>query len=131
MSGEYVTIGTKHWTVKPERRAARAKAAAETEATRQGAIAALAAKSRRDARARGAKRYIGMPCDRHASAERYVATSQCVFCTAEKVASRRGDVRVYGELRPRSNHRPYMRHRSGPKPKLENATPVIELDEGD
>ena len=30
MSGEYVTIGTKHWTVKPERRAARAKAATKS-----------------------------------------------------------------------------------------------------
>ncbi len=92
------------------RGSARAKAKEQTDAARNGAIAALARKSRADAKARGAKRFTGVPCERHDSAERYVATSVCVYCEAEKTAVRRGKPRSFGPLRQGRAWRHHMRH---------------------
>jgi len=112
------------------RKGARAKAKEQTDAAREGAIAALARKSRVDARARGAKRYVGMPCERHDSAERYVATGQCVFCDAEWTSARRGKPRSFGRLRgsihrvrPMTSHRPQTIRYAKP-----GAWPVLLLD---
>lgn len=119
---------TEPW--KDTRVAARAKAKAATEAAREGAIAALAHKSRSDAKARGATRYIGAPCERHGVVERYAASGMCVFCSAEWVAARRGMPRAFGKVRVVPYLRPHMMHRPMRfVEKTATATPVLELDD--
>jgi hypothetical protein len=98
----------KHWI--DRRGSARAKAKEQTEAARKGAVAALARKSRADARARHAKRYTGVPCERHDNAERYTANGQCVFCDVERTSARRGKPRSFGPLRQGRAWRHHMRH---------------------
>ena len=118
-----------------DRRAeARTKAKAATDAARAGAIAALAHRSRQDAKERGAARYIGGPCERHDNAERYTATGQCVLCNTEWTSARRGKPRSFGKVRdtihtvrPRTSHRPGTRA----APMLTGATPVLLLDAED
>jgi hypothetical protein len=104
-----------HW--QDRRVEARARAKEQTDAARQEAIAALAHRSRQEAKERGAKRYIGAPCERHADAERYTATGHCVFCADERKAARRGKPHTYGKVRGGKTPalRPYMRHVPHPR----------------
>lgn len=120
-----------HW--QDRRCKERAKAKAATDAAYAGAVAALAQKSRADARSRRAPRYIGTPCPRHDSAERYTASGQCIYCDREVTAARRGAPQIFGTLRgsvhsarPRTSHRPQFFTRG--KAKLEGAAPILELD---
>jgi hypothetical protein len=126
-SEEVVALKIEPW--KDTRVEARAKAKEQTDAARREAIAALAHRNRQEAKERGAKRYLGMPCERHVNAERYTSTGNCVFCVAERTAARRGKPCIYGMLRgnrlpPLLRHMPSSRH-SG---KLGGATPVLLLD---
>jgi hypothetical protein len=126
-SEEVVAVKIETW--KDRRVEARAKAKEQTDAARQGAIAALAHRSRQDAKQRGAKRYIGAPCERHDNSERYTSSGSCIFCALELRNARRGKPCIHGKLRgtrlpPHLRHMPAPRH-SG---KLGGATPVLLLD---
>ena len=66
---------------------ARAKAKEQTDAARKGAIAALAHRSRQDAKERGASRYVGAPCTRHDNAERHTPRPANAFSAIQKWAS--------------------------------------------
>jgi len=127
---ELVAVKIEPW--KDTRAEPRAKAKEQTDAARREAIAALAHRNRQEARERGAKRYIGSPCERHVDAERYTATDHCVFCVAERTSARRGKPCIYGKLRGAriQSLRPHMRHMPSSKHsgKLAGATPVLLLD---
>ena len=127
---ELVAVKIEPW--KDTRVEARAKAKEQTDAARQKAIADLALRIRQEAKERGAKRYNGMPCERHVNAERYTSTGNCVFCVAERTAARRGKPCIYGKLRGAriQSLRPHMRHMPSSKhsSKLAGATSVLLHD---
>jgi hypothetical protein len=75
-------VGVAHW--QDQRAAERAAAKAKTDELRQRILNERAESNRREARTRGAKTFIGKPCVRHDSAERYVTDSRCVLCVKEK-----------------------------------------------
>jgi len=126
----YEAVKIEPW--KDARAKERARAKEHTDVVRQEAIATLAHRSRQEAKERGAKRYIGTPCERHANAERYTATGHCVFCSQERTAARRGKPCIYGKLRGAriQSLRPHMRHMPSSKHsgKLAGATSVLLLD---
>lgn len=82
-----------------KRAEARAAAKLALDALRERAIDELATRSREEARSRGAARYIGRPCDRHASGERFVANGCCTLCARESEDARCGRVRPPEKLR--------------------------------
>ena len=117
------------------RAAARAAAKAKLDEMRQGAIAALAKKSRKEARERGAVKFIGLPCERHDNAERYVKGGGCVLCVQEKNAAKRGKTIMPIKLRESMslrNLRPPVVgrfHPNGPKPQGNAEILLLEVDD--
>ncbi|HVA17454.1 MAG TPA: hypothetical protein VMV59_07040 [Candidatus Dormibacteraeota bacterium] len=87
---------------------ARAVAKAATDDVAARAIAAMAKRSRRDAKERGVSRFIGEPCENHRSGERYTADDKCVLCKSEFDAARRGAPPPHN-LR-RASSRTYLPH---------------------
>jgi hypothetical protein len=98
---------------------ARAAAKAKLDELRDRAIKELAERSRADAVARGARRFIGKPCPRHVSAERSTRSGRCVYCAREAAAAHEGAPRVCGELRSQERCRSYyMTHRKDMRPRV-------------
>jgi hypothetical protein len=112
------------WRDRPKRTKERARAQAELDAIRADAVAALAIRSRSEARERGAKRFIGLPCTRHNSAERYSVSGNCCHCVSERTAARRGMPKVFGMLRRHHYYRPHLKH----VPKQRHGAPFPMLD---
>jgi hypothetical protein len=96
-----------------DRRAeARAKAKAALDELRASVLWRVASQNRNEAKARGVKRYIGHPCDKHDTAERYTSTGHCVICAREIRDQVRGtptvNLRLDRKLRRKSVRAPLV-----------------------
>jgi hypothetical protein len=122
----YQTTFVKPWH--DTRAVARAAAKAATDELRERAVTELAQRSRDEARATGASRFIGKPCPRHDSAERYTLDGKCVLCTKERNGVRAGRMRMPEKLRGNihSIRIPVVGRERNKKQEV--AAPVLELD---
>ena len=91
--------------VKPwrdSRVAARRKARAKTETLLASVLYQAASQNRQDAIARKAPRYIGAPCPKHGTPERYSVSGHCVICSREtRRVARHQTARIASAVPPR------------------------------
>jgi hypothetical protein len=123
----YQTTFVKPW--QDTRATARAKAKRATDELRERAVNDAAKRSRADARASGASRFIGLPCPRHVTAERYTGDGKCVLCVQERNDANAGRTRLPVKLRETINtiRIPVVGRERG-KVRLTAPSPVLELD---
>lgn len=91
MSKSTPPVSVKPW--RDTRVGARRKAKVKTDALLASVLYRVASQNRKDALARKAPRYVGAPCAKHNTAERYTTTGHCVVCSREASNARRSERR--------------------------------------